>query len=439
MTKIFFLRILILCGTISFAQDSIVWNSKKDKIKIPFELTNNLIIVDVIFNNISLKMIADTGADTSLLFSFPSEDSIAVQEKDRVMIKGVGSGEAVEAFLSSSNQLKINEYQDNNFEILIIPNQDINIINKLGIPINGILGFSFFKDFLVEINYENKKIILHKNKSNRVEKRFSKYKSSKIKLEKSKPYIDLLVGIEQSDFNLKLLFDTGLSDGLWLFENDKIICDRPFFNDFLGRGLSGDIKGKRSRVNKVVFSDIEINEALVSYPDSINFSQISIIEGRNGSLGGEIIKRFNWFLDYENETFYYQKNKLLESSFEYNMSGIEVQHSGLELIKKEYLNSKYINVDTETGYGVIKKSPSHFRFELKPVYEIYAVRENSPAFKVGLKVGDKIIKLNNKNANQLTLQSITELFQLQEGKRIKIRIERDGKLMDIEFNLEKIL
>ena len=32
MTKIFFLRILILYGAISFAQDSIVWNSKKDKI-----------------------------------------------------------------------------------------------------------------------------------------------------------------------------------------------------------------------------------------------------------------------------------------------------------------------------------------------------------------------------------------------------------------------
>lgn len=439
MTRIFFLRILILYSATLFAQDSIVWSSKKDKIKIPFELTNNLIIVDVVFNNISLKMIADTGADTSLLFSFPSNDTIIVQDKDRVMIKGVGSGEAVEAFLSSSNHLKINEYQDHNFEILIIPNQDISIINKLGIPVNGVLGFSFFKDFLVEINYENKKIILHKNKSKKLENRFSKYQSSKVKFEKSKPYIDLLVGLEQSDFKLKLLFDTGLSDGLWLFENNKITCDRPFFSDFLGRGLSGDIKGKRSRINKVLFSDVEINEALVSYPDSLNFNQISIVEGRNGSLGGEIIKRFNWFLDYKNETFYYKKNKLLESSFEYNMSGIEVQHSGLELIKREYSSTKYINVDTETGYEVIKKSPTHFRFELKPVYEIYAIRENSPAFKVGLNVGDKIIKLNNKKANQLTLQSITELFQLYEGKQITIVVDRKGKLLTFKFNLEKIL
>ena len=63
MTKIFFFRILILYSTLSFAQDSIVWNSKKDKIKIPFELSHNLMIVDVVFNGVKLKMIADKGSD----------------------------------------------------------------------------------------------------------------------------------------------------------------------------------------------------------------------------------------------------------------------------------------------------------------------------------------------------------------------------------------
>ena len=109
MTKIFFLRILILYGAISFAQDSIVWNSKKDKIKIPFELSHNLIIVDVIFNGVKLKMIADTGAEKNILFAFPEKDSITLNKTSKMKVSGVGIGEAIEAYISNSNKLQIND------------------------------------------------------------------------------------------------------------------------------------------------------------------------------------------------------------------------------------------------------------------------------------------------------------------------------------------
>lgn len=33
------------------------WNSKKDKIIIPFDFSNNLIFLDVLVNNVSLKII----------------------------------------------------------------------------------------------------------------------------------------------------------------------------------------------------------------------------------------------------------------------------------------------------------------------------------------------------------------------------------------------
>ena len=109
MTKIFFLRILILYGAISFAQDSIVWNSKKDKIKIPFELSHNLMIVDVVFNGVKLKMIADTGSDESMLFSLPANDSIFIKETELIKIKGVGKNDLMDAYLAKNNILKIKE------------------------------------------------------------------------------------------------------------------------------------------------------------------------------------------------------------------------------------------------------------------------------------------------------------------------------------------
>ena len=206
------------------AQSNFNWSSNKDKIKIPFELTHNLIILDVNFNGVPLKMIADTGSDMNILFSFPEKDSLVLSNTEKIQIKGVGKGTSLEAYLSKRNKVKIKEYEDLNFEIVLIPNQDISIINKLGIPVNGILGSSFFKEYLVEINYQKKQIILHKNKLLLKDKRIIKFNIIAANFNENKPYIQLPISLNADKKNVKLLFDTGLGDGLWLFENDSLKC-----------------------------------------------------------------------------------------------------------------------------------------------------------------------------------------------------------------------
>jgi hypothetical protein len=160
MFKILLVRILILCTTISIAQNSVSWNSKRDRIKIPFELSHNLIIVDVVFNGVKLKMIADTGASKSIVFSMPNNESMVLKEADLITISGAGISENVEGYLSKNNQIHIGKYSDNDFEAIFVFDRDISLVNKLGIPINGILGSSFFKNHLIEIDYQKKNIIL---------------------------------------------------------------------------------------------------------------------------------------------------------------------------------------------------------------------------------------------------------------------------------------
>ena len=78
-----------------------------------------------------------------------------------------------------------------------------------------------------------------------------------------------------------------------MFENYTIKCNKLYINDVLGRGLGGDIEGKKARVEALDLNGFILNDALVSYPDSLSFNQLDITKGRNGSLGGEIMKRFN--------------------------------------------------------------------------------------------------------------------------------------------------
>ena len=48
-----------------------------------------------------------------------------------------------------------------------------------------------------------------------------------------------------------MLLDTGSSDAIWLFENETIGIPDKNYDDFLGRGLGGDIFGKRTKVRSI--------------------------------------------------------------------------------------------------------------------------------------------------------------------------------------------
>lgn len=433
------ITILLIFFFISFHIDAQnKWQSKKEKIVIPFALVHNLIILEVEMNDGKLDLMLDTGSENSLLFSVPENDSIVFHDTRKVRIGGLGNGEYIEAMVSSKNKMKIKEYVDEDFELLLITDKDIKLVNRLGISVNGILGSSFFKDFLVEIDYQNQKIILHKRMSKKVAKKISKYKSKNVNIIESKPYFDVSISLNNNKFDrIKLLMDTGLGDGLWLFENDSIKCDTQYFNDLLGIGLGGDIIGKKSRVHKLEFSDHLLEEALVSYPDSSSLYQLDLINGRNGSIGGGITKRFNWILDYKNQIFYFKKNKFFEEPFNYNMSGIEVQHTGLTWVPEKLTFNNYLS---KSGTIVFDKDYDFkYKFELKPIFEVFSVRENSPGSKVGIEKGDIIISINGKKGYDYTIQEISNLFQSEDGKLIKMEVDRNGQIFKVRFYLEKVL
>lgn len=412
----------------------------EDKITIPFDFSNNMIIINAQLNGVELKLILDTGTEKNILFSFPKNDSIELFNPIKTKILGVGTNAPIEALLSSKNKLKIKEFEDNNFSVLLLDENNISFISKLGKEVNGIIGYSFFKNKLVEINYDRKKIFLHKNKNYITKRKFRKYTKQNIEVIENRPYLKINTDLNDQKTSLKLLIDTGLSDGLWVFNSDFVQLPDTFLEDYLGYGLSGEIHGKRARIEKIQFSDFEFNEVLVAYPDSLSFNNIYISHARNGSVGGEILKRFHFFIDYENELVFLKKGKMFNDFFHYNMSGIEVQHSGIDVVKEEIR----INIPRNeiNAMEFVKDNPAYrynYKFVLKPIFIIGNIRENSPAALVNLKEGDKIISINNKKAHNFTIQKINDLFQSEEGKKIKMEVEREEKIIEVVFYLQKMI
>lgn len=439
MKKLYFLTFLFLSISTLFSQEGFEFSSKKKKITIPFQVSNNLIIMPLEINGVKLNFLLDSGVEKTVLFSLEETDSVQFNNVEKIKIKGLGTGKSLDALHSKKNRIAINGLVDNNHEIYIILDQDVNFSSQLGIPVHGIIGYYFFKNNFVEINYKSKKINIYKKAADFSASKLKQYDEIPISIEIEKPYIEANVNINGNDVKTKLLVDTGGSDALWLFENNvNIKCPEKYFNDLLGKGFSGNIYGKRSRIDKFKIGNSEISLPTISFPDSLSLQNVSMVQGRNGSVCSEILKRFNVLFDYANNKMYLKKNADFDEPFNYNMSGLEIQHNGLQWVKED-VELKTNMVSNEIAVIDDRPKSLKYQFQLKPAYEISNVRKDSPADLVGIQIGDRIVKINGIDAYKYKLQEINQIMQSEEGRLIMMDVERNGKLLKMRFLLKKIL
>lgn len=426
---------------ITFSQGGFQLANGIKKVTIPFQLVNNLIVVPVTLNGVSLNFLLDTGVENTILFSLEDSESVTFKNVEKIKFAGLGNGPPIEALKTNKNQIEINDFVDNNHEIYIITNEEVNFSSQLGIPIHGIIGYHFFKNNVIEINYQSKKISVYEHNYNIKLKKFKKFSVFSIMLEQNKPYLLLQSKIEKHQIvDVKLLVDSGNSDAIWLFESDLLKAPSSYFQDFLGRGFSGDIYGKRSRISEIVIGDFSLLLPTASFPDKDSLEGVDLKLGRNGSIGAEILKRFRVVYDYKNNKMYLKKNNLFNVPFNYNMSGMDIEHSGLQYVE-EKVELATRSRATSQLVDVTNESPSKFRYQfvLKPVYRVANIRTNSPAAIAGIQKGDIIKKINNMIAYRYKLQDIFNLFQSEEGEWIYVEYERKGIVYKTKFQLQKIL
>ena len=270
-----------------------------------------------------------------------------------------------------------------------------------------------------------------------------KWETIPIEIYQNKPFINTTVTQNNKITPVKLLMDTGGSDAIWLFEhtNKNLSPSRDKqFKDFLGIGLSGSVYGIRSKLEKFSLSKFELKELNVAYPDSIDLSLAINHKERNGSIGGNILKRFNYFIDYQSKRIQIKKNSFFNEPFYYNNSGITLEQNGMRVVRKKQnkVVSDAYNQNLSTTNSNTVELVTRYAFQLYPAYEIVELRESSNAFKAGVKIGDVITSINGKEAETLSLQEINSIFYDKEGKTVKIRIERDGKDLYFKFSLDNV-
>lgn len=411
-------------------------NTESDKIK--FELIDNLIIIPVSVNGIELSFLLDSGVSRPILFNILNfADSLQLKKIKTTFLRGLGADGVVSSIKSEQNVVRIGKAINMNQDLYVVFDNAINFTPILGIPVHGIIGYDLFRDFVVEINYARQFIKLH-NPQTYTYKRCRKCETLNLKFHNSKPFLNALIETENDSIQVNLLIDTGGSDDLWLFENDSVgilPMNDKYFDDYLGRGLSGSVYGKRSKVKEFKLKSFKFKNVNSAFPDSATVQIAQTFKDRNGSISGGLLRRFNLIMDYPSAKLTLKKNHNFKLPFEYNKSGIVLEQRGLRVVK-EVTSPKITDMyGRENESGITITTSVTYGYSLKPAYEVVVVRPNSVAEKAGVKIGDVIISINGKETQNLTLQAVNKMFYLDVGSNIRMTVLRDENKMSFQFKL----
>lgn len=381
-------------------------NSEDEVVRIPFDMAGNQIILELSINGSKpLNFILDSGVRTPVLTQVPEGNIINLLDAESVQVQGLGTDEGHVALHSIGNHFEIGGVENKNQSVFVLSNDLMHFSSRLERDIHGIIGYDLFKSFVVDINYISQVIKLYPAKDYK-HKTGRKYQSFPLSFHRFKPYIFVNVDTPaKKNLTVKLLIDTGGADALWLFERSHAALTPPeiFIHDYLGAGLSGDIFGKRSRVENLYIGKFKIKKPTVSYPDSASISYVLKHKERNGSLGAEILKRFRIVIDYPHSKITFRKNSNFSEPYEYNMS------------------------------GMILDKP----FNPLPIYVVSNVQPDSPAFEAGILEGDIIRMINGKNSSEFSLSDIETLLRSRHGRVILLHVDRNGEALKLRMRLQR--
>ncbi|WP_040496874.1 aspartyl protease family protein [Fulvivirga imtechensis] len=373
------------------------------RVHIPFEIYNNLIVVPVVLNQrLPLRFILDTGVRTTILTEKSFSDILNLKYSRKYTISGLGE-KLVDAYITNNVTLTLPGLQGRGHAMLVLEEDYLELRNYLGTDVHGILGYEIFSRFIVQIDYDRRILTLTTPENF---KRKRAYEAIDITIEDTKPYVKgHIVYKDGRHLPVKLLVDSGASHGLMLEQESdpEITVPEPNLTTSLGRGLGGALEGKIARMKSFHLGDMCWENILATFPDSNTLLDSLKSAGtfRNGSIGGEILSRFNVIIDFPDEKLFLKKGKQYKKDFSYNLSGLVVKAKGSRL----------------------------------NTFEIVEVRKNSVGEELGFKKGDIIVSINNIDASRLHLNHIINYLNARENKKIKITVLRDGVRISEKFRL----
>lgn len=410
MLKTVLLVLLFCCSsaTPAVAQGGFYLPEGQRQVDIPFEYTNNFIIVTVLFNGLlPLRFILDTGAEHTILSKREMSDMLNVTYEREFRVTGSDLKTELIAYLARRIRFEIpGKVLAPKEDILVLQEDYFRFEEYAGVNVHGILSANAFSKYIIKINYDRRIITLY-------DRDFYKgaeegFKALPVEIFRNKIYLNTQLRIlPDSVAAVKLLIDTGAGLPLLLFSDTHPLL-HPAANAIpsnIGMGLGGYLEGFTGRVSRIDMGDFS-QENVISYFQTLDtVVNPEHLNKRNGLIGNILMSRFFVVLDYEKEMMWLKPARGFTDEYVYDRSGLNLIAGGSNF-------NRYI---------------------------VQSVTPGSPAAEAGFRKGDEVVRVGFLPASFSSLNDMQRAFQKKPGKKVTVVVKREGKKIKKKIVLRDLI
>ena len=361
----------------------------------PFtQYSGGVMVVKARLNNLpdSLSFILDTGSGgISLDSSTCANMQIALTASDTV-ITGMGNSHKVKFVFNQTLYFPGLTVKNLNFHV-----NDYDVLTSVyGQKIDGIIGYSFFRRYIVKINFDSSHIEVYSPG----DMDYPRNGTTLNPVFTTLPIENLTIK-DKRKISFNFYFDTGA--GLCFLLSEKFAKDsgillvrrKPLYTQ--AEGMGGKLQMRLTVIKMVQVGHYRFrNVPTYLYDDRFNVTSYPVV---GGLLGNDLLRRFNLIINYPKRQIHLLPNSHFSDPFDYTYIGMAT-----------YFIDGSILVDD--------------------------VIEGSPAFKAGIQKEDVIIALNKNFSNNI--MQYKDILQSSREK-IKVIVRRDGKLLELTLKPKSIL
>ena len=358
-------------------------------------LNGGVILVSAGVNNYadSLNFILDTGSGgISLDSATVDELGIPVIPSDKT-IKGIGGVRKVSFLNNATLRLPGLAVENLNFHV-----NDYEILTSVyGIRIDGIIGYSFFSRYIININYD----LLQINVFSKGEYKYPAGGFMLFPMFTGLP-MQTLQFTDSRKFVQRFYLDTGAGLNFLLSENylnDSAVLKKkrkpPVVTQ--AEGVGGKMSMRLTTIKELKVGPYRFRRVpTFLFKDEYNVINYPFV---GGLLGNDILRRFNITFNYAKQQVHIVPNLHFKDEFDYAYSGLSIY----------YIDDKIVVDD---------------------------VVPSSPADKAGFKKEDIVVAINGNASNNI--QTYKTMMQTL-GEKLKFLVIRNGVPMLLSMKAKSIL
>ncbi len=340
----------------------------------------------------TLNFILDTGCGGISLDSLTCARLALIPVLSDRTIRGIGGVRRMKFIYDQSLLFPSLSVDSLNFHV-----SDYDMVSSAyGERIDGIIGYTFFKRYIVQVDYDSSKIYVYS-------RGYMKYPKGGFLL---KPALfDLPVQPaslrDEKNIATRFYFDTGA--GLCLLLSSGLINDSSLLNpkrrmyNIQAEGMGGKTGMQLTTLQELKLGPYRFHNVPACIFDDEN--NITSYPSLGGLIGNDLLRRFNLILNYDRSEIYLLPNSHFRDPFDYSYSGLDM-----------------FLIDGEIRVGDVMK--------------------DSPAEKAGFKADDIILAVNNNfSRNIQTWKNMLE----DTGEKIEIIIKRPDGIFHLALRVKSIL